>query len=57
MSEEKWEVVIEAPGVLQAEILRNLLEAQGIKVFLNQEGAGRAVGVGGAGQGRRAVEW
>jgi hypothetical protein len=45
MSEEKWEVVIEAPGDLQAEIIRNLLEAQGIKVFLNQEGAGRAVGL------------
>ncbi len=26
-------------------MLRNLLEAQGIKVFLNQEGAGKAYGL------------
>jgi hypothetical protein len=45
MSEEKWEVITEVPGDLQAEILRNLLEVEGIKVFLNQEGAGRAVGL------------
>lgn len=45
MSDEKWEVVIEVSGELQADLLRNLLEAQGIKVFLNQEGAGKAVGL------------
>lgn len=45
MSAEKWEVITEVPGDLQAEILRNLLEVQGIEVFLNQEGAGRAVGL------------
>ena len=45
MSDEKWEVVAEVPGELQAGLVRNLLESQGIKVFLNQEGAGRAVGL------------
>lgn len=45
MSEESWEVITEVSGELQAGLLRNLLEAQGIKVFLNQEGAGRAVGL------------
>jgi hypothetical protein len=45
MSDEKWEVVAEVSGELQAGLVRNLLEAQGIKVFLNQEGAGKAVGL------------
>lgn len=45
MSEEKWELVIEVSGELQAHLLRNLLEAQGITVFLNQEGAGKAYGL------------
>jgi len=43
MTEEKWEVVDEVPGDLQAEILRGLLEAQGIKVWLSQEGIGHSV--------------
>ena len=45
MSNEKWEVITEVSGELQAGLIRNLLEAQGITVFLNQEGAGRAVGL------------
>lgn len=45
MPAEKWELIIEVSGELQADILRNLLEVQGIKVFLNQEGAGRAYGL------------
>ena len=45
MSDEKWEVITEVSGELQAGLIRNLLETQGIKVFLNQEGAGRAVGL------------
>ena len=45
MSEEKWELITNVSGELQADLLRNLLEAQGIKVFLNQEGAGRAYGL------------
>ena len=43
MIEDKWEVVDEVPGDLQAEILKGLLEAQGIKVWLSQEGIGHSV--------------
>ncbi|OGO65862.1 MAG: hypothetical protein A2Z45_09660 [Chloroflexi bacterium RBG_19FT_COMBO_55_16] len=42
---ETWEVIAEIYGELQAELLRGLLEAQGIEVVLNQEGAGRAYGL------------
>jgi hypothetical protein len=45
MSEESWEIVAEVYGEIQAELLRGLLEAQGIPVTLNQEGAGRAYGI------------
>jgi hypothetical protein len=43
MVEENWEVVDEVQGDMQAEILRGLLEAQGIKVWLSQEGIGHTV--------------
>ncbi len=42
MSEDYWEEIEEVAGGLQAEILRGLLEAQGIKVWLSQEGGGRS---------------
>lgn len=45
MSEEKWTVIAEIYGELQAELIRGLLDAQGVRVFLNQEGAGRAYGL------------
>ena len=45
MTDENWEIVDEVYGELQAELLRGLLEAQGIEVVLNQEGAGRAYGL------------
>ena len=45
MSAKNWETVQEVYGELQAELLRGLLEAQGIPVVLNQEGAGRAYGL------------
>jgi hypothetical protein len=45
MSDESWEIVAEVYGEIQAELLRGLLEAQGIPVTLNQEGAGRAYGL------------
>jgi hypothetical protein len=45
MSEERWEVIVEVAGQLQAEIMRGMLEAQGIKVWISQEGAGKAYGV------------
>jgi hypothetical protein len=43
MIDDKWEVVDEVPGDMQAEILKGLLEAQGIKVWLSQEGIGHSV--------------
>lgn len=45
MQTEHWEIVARVTGEIQAEILRGLLEAQGIPVTLNQEGAGRAYGI------------
>jgi hypothetical protein len=45
MPEENWEVIDEVAGDLQAEILRGLLEAQGMHVWLSQEGAGKAIGL------------
>jgi hypothetical protein len=45
MSEDQWEVLEEAQGALQAEILRGLLEAQEIPVVLSQEGLGHVYGM------------
>ncbi len=45
MSESKWIEIERVSGDLQAEILRGLLEEQGIPVLLSQEGAGRAIGL------------
>lgn len=45
MNDEKWTVVAEISGELQAELIHSLLASQGIRVFLNQEGAGRAYGL------------
>jgi hypothetical protein len=41
--EEQWVVVETVAGMLRAEILRGLLEAQGLTVFLSQEGVGHSV--------------
>jgi hypothetical protein len=49
MPEVKWEVIYEVAGAIQAEIIRGLLEAQEISVWLSQESAGReaySAGVG-----------
>jgi hypothetical protein len=48
MSNEQWQVAGEVAGEIEAEILRGMLEAQGIKVWISQEGAGHvfALGVG-----------
>ena len=46
MSNEQWEVVDSVSGDLNAEMLRGLLEAQGIPVNLSQEGVARAYGLG-----------
>jgi Putative prokaryotic signal transducing protein len=45
MSNNKWEIIAEVFGELEGELIRGLLEAGGIEVFLNQEGAGRAYGL------------
>ena len=45
MTEEEWILVDKVQGQLQAEILKGLLEAQGIIVWLNQEGAAHAYAV------------
>jgi hypothetical protein len=45
MTRENWEVAHEVSGELQAELLRGLLDAQGVPARLSQEGAGRAYGI------------
>jgi Putative prokaryotic signal transducing protein len=45
MTEEEWVLVDRVQGQFQAELLRGLLEAQGIMVYLNQQGAARAYAV------------
>ena len=45
MAHTAWQVLTRLTGV-QAEILRGMLEANEIPVVLNQEGAGRAIGLG-----------
>lgn len=52
MQDEKWVVIDEVGGELQAEILRGFLEAQEIPVWASQEGAGRvyALGIGDLGK-------
>lgn len=42
---EDWIVLDEVAGMLQAEILSGLLEAQEIPTVLSQEGAGKAIGL------------
>ena len=46
MTEQTWESVYTVQGEFQAEVLRGLLEAQGISVHLSQEGIARAYGFG-----------
>ena len=43
MSEEQWAVVDRVEGLLQAEILSGMMQAQGIRVVLSQESAGQSV--------------
>jgi hypothetical protein len=45
MPEDEWVLVEKAQGQLPAEILKGLLEAQGITVWLNQEGAAHAYAI------------
>ena len=46
MSKFSWKSIITVQGELQAEVVRGLLEAQGIPVHLSQEGVARAYGLG-----------
>jgi hypothetical protein len=46
MGEHTWKTIITVQGELQAEVMRGLLEAQGIPVNLSQEGVARAYGLG-----------
>ncbi len=45
MNDADWIPVLVTPNQAQAEILRGLLEAQGISVWLLQEPAARAIGI------------
>ena len=45
MSQQKWVMLTTVSGEMQAELMRGLLEAQGIPVLLMQESAGRAIGI------------
>lgn len=45
MTDEEWILVDTVQGQLQAEILRGLMEAQGIRVWMNQQGASHAYAV------------
>ena len=45
MTDQEWVLLEKVQGQLQAEILKGLLEAQGITVWLNQEGAARAYAI------------
>jgi len=42
MKQEEWVKIDTTGGQLQAELLRGMLEAQGIQVWLNQAGAAHA---------------
>jgi hypothetical protein len=42
MNQDEWVLVDTCAGQLQAELVRGLLEAQGIQVWLNQAGAAHA---------------
>jgi len=46
LAEHSWKSIISVQGELQAEVVRGLLEAQGIPVNLSQEGVARAYGLG-----------
>ena len=43
MNDSQWEVIETVAGELTAELLKGLLEAQGVPVILSMEGVGRSV--------------
>jgi hypothetical protein len=55
MNQEEWVLVDTCAGQLQAELVRGLLEAQGIQVWINQAGAAHAYAVTVGSMGRVEV--
>ena len=47
MENRNWEVVEQAPDVIEAEIIRGYLEAQGFSVLISREGYQSAIGISG----------
>lgn len=45
MNQPKWVLAAKIEGEFRAEVLRGLLEAQGIPAYISMEGAARALGV------------
>lgn len=45
MQKSNWVLIKKVYGQVQAELLRGLLEAQGIEVLLSKEGAAKAIGL------------
>jgi len=45
MTDDEWVLIDKIQGQFQAEIIKGLLEAQGIQVWLNSQGAARAYAV------------
>lgn len=45
MTKQSWVEIKKVYDAVQAQLLRGLLEAQGIEVLLSQEGAARAIGI------------
>ena len=45
MTEQQWAVVDEVDGPFHADMIRGLLEAQGISVLVSKPGAGVAIGI------------
>ncbi len=45
MNQQKWVLAAKIEGEFQAEVLRGLLEAQGVPAYISMEGAARAMGV------------
>jgi len=55
MNQKEWVLVDTCSGQLQAEVVRGLLEAQGILVWLNQAGAAHAYAMNVGSMGRVEV--
>jgi hypothetical protein len=55
MSSKQWIQVGDVSDPFEAEMLRGLLEAQGIQVIITQEGAGKAIGLTGGRLGSAEV--